>query len=178
MLFLLIGCVSILLPLFLARNRIILALGRDVTLTGRTELWDFIDGFIAQRPITGYGYGAFFEVASVAEQISARIGWGAPNSHNGYREMLLGLGLVGLVLALAVLLGALARAVRGFIRDPHDLPSRFAFLYLCLYLFRNFSESDLLAHSDLTWILAGFAILLPTAATLSREPALRTGGLA
>jgi len=177
MLFLLLGCVSILLPLFLARNRIILALGRDVTLTGRTELWDFIDGFIAQRPITGYGYGAFFEVASVAEQISARIGWGAPNSHNGYREMLLGLGLVGLVLALGVLLGALVRAVRGFIRDPHDLPSRFAFLYLCLYLFRNFSESDLLAHSDLTWTLAGFAILLPTASTLSRESALRTGGL-
>jgi exopolysaccharide production protein ExoQ len=164
MLFLLIGSLSILLPLFILRNRIFMALGRDVTLTGRTELWDFIDGFIAQRPITGYGYAAFFEVASVAEQISARIGWGAPNSHNGYREILLGLGLVGLVLALGILLGALWRAVRLIIRDPHDVAGRFAFLFLCLYLLRNFSEADLLAHSDLTWILAGFAVLLPTAA--------------
>lgn len=163
MLFLLIGSLSILLPLFLLRNRIFMALGRDVTLTGRTELWDFIDGFIAQRPIIGYGYAAFFEAASVAEQISARIGWGAPNSHNGYREILLGLGLVGLALALGILLGALWRAVRLFIRDPHDVAGRFAFLFLCLYLFRNFSESDLLAHSDLSWILASFAILLPTA---------------
>jgi exopolysaccharide production protein ExoQ len=165
-LLLVLGSITILLPLLLARNRIFMALGRDVTLTGRTELWDFVDSFIAQRPLVGFGYGAFFEVQSVVEQVNARIGWGAPNAHHGYREILLGLGLVGLTLTVGILLKALWRALCRVMRDPHDIASRFAFLYLCIYLFRNFSESDLLAQSDLSWVLAGLAVVMPTAASL------------
>lgn len=174
-LLLLLGTLTVVLPLVLARNRIFMALGRDVTLTGRTELWDFVDGMIAQRPLIGFGYNTFFAMPSVIEQVTSRIGWSAPNAHNGYREILLGLGVVGLILAMVVLLGALWRALQTVMRDPHAIASRFAFVYLCLYLFRNFSESDLVAQSDLSWVLAAFAVLLPTASaisTLPRRPAM------
>jgi exopolysaccharide production protein ExoQ len=159
----LVGVVTIVLPLLLFREQLFAAFGRDATLTGRTELWDFIDGMIAKLPFTGFGYGAFFEVASVKDQLIATIGWAAPNAHHGYREILLGLGVTGLGLTLLLLVRGWWQALRVVAIDPHDPASRFAFLFLCLYLVRNLSESDLLAQSDLSWILAALAILMPTA---------------
>ena len=36
------------------------ALGKDPSLTGRTEIWDALMRKVADRPWTGYGYGAFW----------------------------------------------------------------------------------------------------------------------
>ncbi|MBU4041229.1 MAG: O-antigen ligase family protein, partial [Alphaproteobacteria bacterium] len=36
------------------------ALGKDPSLTGRTEIWDSLMRKVADRPWTGYGYGAFW----------------------------------------------------------------------------------------------------------------------
>jgi hypothetical protein len=52
------------------------------------------------------------------------------------------------------------RAVRALIDDPKSVPACFAFFSLGIYLFRNFSESDLLDQSGLSWILAVLATLL------------------
>ena len=153
------GAVAISLPLVFGRNRIFMALGRDATLTGRTEVWAFVRGLIDQRPLLGYGYEAMFERSDVKEHLFNLVGWNVPNAHNGYLELWLGTGLVGLGLALAFLVPALVRAWRHLAVDPQSVAAGLACIYLPIYLFRNFSEFDLLAQSGVTWIIAAIAAL-------------------
>jgi exopolysaccharide production protein ExoQ len=160
MAFLILCGLALALPLLFGRNRIFMAIGRDPTLTGRTELWAFVQGMIDQRPLHGYGYQAFFDLRGVHEHVLGLVGWDAPNAHNGYLEVWLGLGLVGLMLTIVFLLRGFMRAVRALIDDPKSVPACFAFFCLGVYLFRNFTESDLLDQSGLSWILAVLAVLM------------------
>ena len=154
-----IAAVAIALPLFFGQNRIFIALGRDPTLTGRTEVWAFVRGLIDQHPLLGYGYEAMFDRADIKEQLFNLVGWHAPNAHNGYLELWLGTGLIGLLLTLTFLLVGLVRAWRHLLVDPDSVAATLAYIYLPIYLFRNFSESDLLVQSEFTWIIAVLAVL-------------------
>ena len=136
-----------------------MALGRDPTLTGRTEVWAFVRALIDQRPLYGYGYEAIFERQDIKDQLFNYVGWPAPNAHNGYLELWLGTGLIGLTLTLAFLVPATVRAWQRLVADPRSVAPMLACLYLPIYLFRNFSESDLLAQSHITWIVAVIAAL-------------------
>ncbi len=71
-------------------------IGKDPTLTGRTELWALVIDNIRQKPILGWGYYAFWSPFNlIAVQISEALGWNVPQAHNGLLEMLLSIGLVG-----------------------------------------------------------------------------------
>jgi exopolysaccharide production protein ExoQ len=89
------------------------------TLSGRAFIWPEVASFIAQRPILGYGYEAFWTPARI-ETISESLGWGLREAHNAYLETLLWLGLVGLVLTLATVGLGLAASIRSYrqLRDP------------------------------------------------------------
>jgi O-antigen ligase len=81
----------------MAVQAVLLALGRDATLSGRTTIWSLAGDAIALRPLNGYGfvsqtYGQFiYELYHVV---------GVLDPHNGYLDLLLGLGFVGLLLFL------------------------------------------------------------------------------
>ncbi|MGI9509283.1 MAG: O-antigen ligase family protein, partial [Geminicoccaceae bacterium] len=79
-------------------------LGRDATLTGRTDIWAYVLHMSAQRPWLGYGYAAFFEAEPIAQYVMDRFDWSIPTAHNGYLETLLSLGWIGLVLLLTFFL--------------------------------------------------------------------------
>ncbi len=75
------------------------ALGKDPTLTGRTDLWPFVIADIGQKPMFGWGYVGFWTPANHAvQEIIDAIGWNAPEAHNGPLELLIQLGLVGTAL--------------------------------------------------------------------------------
>ncbi|MFB3977990.1 O-antigen ligase family protein [Microbacterium proteolyticum] len=88
-------------------------LGRDVTLTGRTILWNWGIEVWAQRPIFGWGYGAYFatpEAAAFAQTIPEFRSWDVPHFHQTYIQTAADFGLVGLVALVALLGKVLARA--------------------------------------------------------------------
>jgi exopolysaccharide production protein ExoQ len=71
-------------------------LGKDATLTGRTDLWEFVKICISQRPLLGWGFSAFWlSTNPAAVEISANLGWSVPQAHNGLYELLLEVGGVG-----------------------------------------------------------------------------------
>jgi exopolysaccharide production protein ExoQ len=73
-------------------------IGKDPTLTGRTEIWGYVIPYIYQRPLLGWGYGAFWSTQNLAAwEIANTIHWYAPEAHNGLLEILLSGGLVGAV---------------------------------------------------------------------------------
>lgn len=145
------------------------ALGKDATLTGRVPLWHLVDPEIARRPVFGYGYGVFWSEASpTAWRIWEAVGWQAPHAHNGYRDLMLSIGLPGAAVFGAVIIQSLQRGMVLQCSRPGD-GWLWCNLMIGLSLVLNLSESMILMQNDLVWILTSAAVL-----TISfRYPALR-----
>jgi O-antigen ligase len=95
-----IGAVVLLLPAVafgaLFPDSILELLGKDPTLTGRTDLWAYVIADIAQKPWLGWGYSAFWSPNDpAAAEISDILKWYVPQAHNGILEMLLNAGIIG-----------------------------------------------------------------------------------
>jgi len=81
--------------------------GKDVTLTGRTDLWQVALAEIAERPLLGQGYQAFWlpgnptaEVLWEAFGIEAKTGF---HFHNTYLSNAVELGLIGAIWQTGIL---------------------------------------------------------------------------
>lgn len=70
----------------------------DPTFTGRTVLWQFAVENIAQRPLFGYGFQAFWQVGDVSPAWEGVRGFLqlTPHAHEGYLDLLLQGGVVAL----------------------------------------------------------------------------------
>lgn len=85
-------------------------LGRDTTLTGRTEIWFGLSHAALNNPLFGSGVASFWtERAKDAHRIG--------EAHNGYLDVVLSLGFAGLLLTALFLLSSCARAQREMTRD-------------------------------------------------------------
>jgi O-antigen ligase len=103
------------------------------SLSGRTSIWPVVTYYIGQRPWLGHGYEAFWNPAHI-DTISDELQWGLREAHNGYLEVLLSTGIVGLICALAAVLLGLAAAARASarLRDPaYSLPLGMLVFGLC-----------------------------------------------
>ncbi len=74
---------------------IILSLGRDLTLTGRNEVWaDVLD--MTTDPLIGTGFESFW-LGKRLETLWAKHWWKPNQAHNGYIETYINLGWLGLL---------------------------------------------------------------------------------
>ncbi len=89
------------------------ALGRNTTLTGRTALWDLVLG-TANNRVVGTGYESFW-LGPRIEHIWSVYWWHPNEAHNGYIEVLVNLGWIGVGL-LVLLLAAGYRNVMATVR--------------------------------------------------------------
>ena len=128
------------------------ASGRDATLTGRTMLWSWADRLIADKPILGFGYRAFWVVGNpYAEEIWREMGFGRPlgiHFHNQWYEITVQLGYVGLALALLTFLIVLIEVARWAVRAPSP-ESCFFLGFLVDTAIRTYVEVDLFAQLEL-----------------------------
>lgn len=81
------------------------------TLTGRVPLWGQLAGYISERPILGYGYDCFW-TSRYAASIATTQDWVVTQGHSMYVDMMLSLGIVGLVLFVFILVGTVWSAVQ------------------------------------------------------------------
>jgi exopolysaccharide production protein ExoQ len=74
--------------------------GKDPTLTSRTEIWSGAWAAVGQQPWLGYGAGSVWTNLNIdpARSILRDLGFTVFHSHNGFLELLLLLGVIGLVL--------------------------------------------------------------------------------
>lgn len=129
------------------------ALGKDPSLTGRTLIWEALMRKVAERPWTGYGFSAFWGVDSIpAREIRLETQWPVPSAHNGWIDLLVQLGwpgafAVGGVMALSGVF-ILARMGGLGVREGY-----WSIAYLAVFTALSLSESVLLTHANLPWIL-------------------------
>ncbi|ASC71559.1 Putative polysaccharide polymerase [Halomicronema hongdechloris C2206] len=134
---------------------LITSLGRDPTLSGRTLIWGGVIQKIMEQPILGYGQMGFWAPdATERVEIGLRLGRGylPPHSHNGFLDMTLFVGFVGLSLFLVSLVKtywhALKTAYKG--SKPEDF---WPLGLLSLLLLYNMTESLLTFLLNIFWVL-------------------------
>ena len=134
---------------------IVINLGKDPTLSARTYIWTGAIEKIMQQPLLGYGRAAFWVPDSIpAWEIGARAakGFVPSHAHNGFIDIALELGLVGLGLFILgfipTYLLALGRAYQA--RRPEDL---WPFAFLTLLVISNMTETVLITRTSPYWVI-------------------------
>jgi exopolysaccharide production protein ExoQ len=126
-------------------------LGRDSSLTGRVPLWVAIDHAIGRRFWLGYGYALFWVRQTGSLQEVVATGWNALSAQNGYLDLGLDLGMVGLGLFCCVLLSAARRGIHALRCQAIRTPS-WPLLFILFFAVQNIHESDLLRLGTFMWI--------------------------
>jgi O-antigen ligase len=131
----------------------------DSTFTGRTDIWRFAMTNMMMKPVTGYGFEAFWHTNAVVYGSEDPTQWAgtAHTSHNGYLDLALTIGLPGLFLAGMVFLIV---PLRNFHHTLHHPANRsFAQLFLTIWLFliyMSLFEAFILSRADPMWFMFAF----------------------
>ena len=130
----------------------------DLTFTNRTFIWDAIIPEIWRHPWTGAGFGSFWATGRLLNPINAR-----PDeffmdaklineAHNGYIDITLQAGFIGLALALLVMIRSMWQLCRAISIRPADRDGRVScMIMLALGLaiaIANLTESQVFQYSN------------------------------
>jgi len=126
-------------------------MGRSADMTGRTELWSAVAQTIMTRPLLGFGFSGFWKGASPsAALVENQIRWTPTYSHNGYLEIALSLGFLGLLLVAWMLATGLKRAWLQAKRNEGYLDSWPIALFLFVTI-HNVAECTIAWQNCLEW---------------------------
>ncbi len=147
------------------------AIGKDPSLTGRTQIWAAVERASDKSPLLGYGFAAFWDIKSApANWIRDQLQWVVPTAHNGWLDLKIQLGQIGVSLFAAVLVTAL---IAGVFRHRRLKDGSFAILFLAVYALTIMSESFILAYNSLPWVLAVAAMARVLGPAPQTQPAAR-----
>jgi O-antigen ligase len=124
------------------------AIGKDPTLTDRTLIWSYLLG-LHTNPLFGTGYESFW-VGDRLRRFWEESGQGNINeAHNGFLEVYLNLGLVGLALLAGVVISSYRKICRRLNSDPKAASLDLTFWVTMLF----FSATEAGFRSGLMWIV-------------------------
>lgn len=119
--------------------------GKDPTLTGRTEIWALVLAQNINDLITGVGFQSFWIPEKLSKIILFQY-WMPNQSHNGYVDIILEIGIIGLVLFILV--------QYSFFRNAKLYSNNLLWIILTIYvLFLNLSESTLIRPHHFTNVM-------------------------
>jgi O-antigen ligase len=135
-------------------------LGRNPDLTGRTTLWSIVLSQPVSR-VFGAGYESFWlgDRLATIERLSGQ----TPNqSHDGYIEILVNLGWIGVTLLAFVIVTGYSKIIRAVRLDPETNCRMLA--YFIAALIYNFTEAAF-KMTDAVWICFVWSIVAASNAT-------------
>lgn len=121
-------------------------MGRDATLTGRTEIWKDVLS-MSGSPLIGTGFESFW-LGKRADRMWGMFYFHPTQAHNGYIEVYLELGWIGIALLAAIVVTGCRDAVAMLRPDPHAARIRLA--YIVVALAYNMTEAGF-RMMTLTW---------------------------
>ena len=157
------GVVILLQSTFELKEKFIRLLGREPDLTSRTPIWDMLLN-LAPRPWTGAGYESFWSGPRMSD-IWMKMGTGSTGiiqAHNGYIDIYLNLGIIG----LALLLGGIAvGAWKAFQQIETDYANGvLRILIVLVAVIYNYTEAAFKPLSNV-FVLLLFALVKVTVST-------------
>jgi O-antigen ligase len=132
----------------------------DPTFTGRSAIWEFALAAVAEKPIIGHGYAAFWDDVT-ARQTAQGAEWAtsAAHSHNSYLDLAVTIGLPGLLLVILVFV--LAPLGNFQTARTHNRSGALAKLFLTVWLFGLYygaTETFLLERQNPIWFMFTVAV--------------------
>jgi exopolysaccharide production protein ExoQ len=140
-------------------------LGREDTLTGRTDIWRPLLDFASHNPILGVGYGGFWAPGNMELEEHFSSQFILAQAHNGYLAVYVELGLVGILLLAAFLL-----AYCGKVRRCIDYAFDWGVYGICLLpmsMLYNYSEVGFLQSPNYLWSTILFLTVVFSASKLN-----------
>ncbi len=139
--------------------------GKSFDLTGRVPLWtNLLENVISEKPWFGYGLETLWQLPEFQKWASVTSGWGdeivVVNGHNGYIDILLYLGAVGLALLVVLLVhgfGKLLTRARTGRMWLHFFP----LLTLTYFLIANIAMDYILEFESFHWFVLVAIFFLP-----------------
>jgi exopolysaccharide production protein ExoQ len=143
-------------------DRVYAYLSNPGSLSGRIAIWTSLLTYIIWHFILGAGYGSFWAIgphspifAIATKQFILGIG----HSHNGYFEVLVTVGFIGLILALTSLV--FLPLYRMITLDPHDRKAgALCFSIWFFGVLQNFMESQFFAPDKQSWMFIVISIAI------------------
>ncbi len=111
---------------FQSSGDLIQSLGRNSTLTGRTDIWKLVLS-MPSNPLFGVGYESFWLGARLQKIWDTIHGLRLNESHNGYIEVVISLGWIGVGLLAGLIATGYRNVIGTFRRDPDIGSLRMAF---------------------------------------------------
>jgi O-antigen ligase len=133
-------------------------------LTGRLPLWNYIWEQSAGHRLQGFGCGAFWTINRTIAADDA-LEWYPRHSHNAYIQIIVNLGIIGLVVALAVAVWSLVRYKRLIVATRRPEYSALAAILIGMFV-NGCAESVFVMPRDMGLISA----VLVFTAVIAREP--------
>jgi O-antigen ligase len=121
-------------------SSILLVLGKDPTMTGRTAIWEAVAHSALKQPLLGYGYFGFWNgfQGEAANTALAASDLSLGNAENGVLQLWLELGSVGVILLVLMLF----RTVRNSLIALRANPSSYVEWYACVAFYSVLSLVD------------------------------------
>jgi len=140
-------------------------LGRDPTVTGRTEIWKVVLSMPVSR-LVGAGYESFW-LGSRLQQIWAHFPeMQISEAHNGYIEIFLNLGWIGVLLLASIMVMGYRAVSAAFRRDP-DVGGLYL-AWLIAAVLRGLTEASFRMLSN-SWIFLLLAVMAASLVTVPSE---------
>jgi exopolysaccharide production protein ExoQ len=134
-------------------------LGKDPTLTGRTPMWGVIITMILNKPILGWGRGAFWRgpgAVTAGEAVS--MNYVPPHAHNGYLDIGLDAGVIGFILFFISFMIAFSRAFNRAYSGGRGSDSWPLGILMILFI-NNMTESYMMRLTNPFWVIYNMTAL-------------------
>jgi len=134
----------------------------DPSFTGRNDIWEFTLDHIAQRPILGFGYQAFWGTSELVNGWTWLESWGyrASDAHNGYLNIAVMTGLVGLALALGWIF---LQPFIDHVRTPANrVDPALNMMFIQAWLFALYLcgfESEIFNNGSVVWFMTAASVI-------------------
>jgi exopolysaccharide production protein ExoQ len=138
---------------YIGSDSLFSSVGKDATLSGRTDIWRYVWDQIQLRPLFGYGLAAFwngYEGPSGYIQLAMRIA--VIYAHNGFLDIWLSIGLVGLSVFLAGFVITSKQSL-ALLRKSNTPEGFWPLLFLTYILLSNLTEGTITTMNNSFWAM-------------------------
>ncbi|AMB57852.1 O-antigen ligase family protein [Microterricola viridarii] len=140
------------------------ALGKSEDLTGRFDIWSAVTELASQRPVAGWGWVSYWAPwVEPFDDLAVRKGVTYLQAHSAWLDVWLQLGVIGVVLFAALVIGTLWRSwflavdrPRDSLADdrPYAASALVPFLLMIALLVQSFTESRILIEGGWMMLVA------------------------
>jgi exopolysaccharide production protein ExoQ len=146
--------------IYMNLNSLFSAIGKDLTFTGRTSIWNAVFHNMDTKWLLGYGFDSFWIQGSIQKQyVDLVMRANVPHSHNLYVDVIATLGITGLILFCLVLVVAIIKSIKKLLFSVDSI-SIFSFIFLLILAMHEFNESYLIRPGTISNVLMIFIMIL------------------